>query len=156
MSLNMNIHTICCICLESNCDYIMICCKNKIHKECMINWFIYKGIFNCPLCRNSNIRISTKELLNTSIKNYGLNKDDLSSNLRNLIQINKLDNHIVINITDNNNNINDIYTYNYNWLRYRILLNIKQCIILLFVPIFYILLFFLINKHHNIKYVEYI
>ena len=43
----------CCICLESDCQFLItLCCRQKIHKQCFIQWIITKGnMSTCPICR---------------------------------------------------------------------------------------------------------
>lgn len=51
--IELNNFEICCICLESTPPYIeTICCHQKFHKNCFLQWIISKGIEStCPICR---------------------------------------------------------------------------------------------------------
>jgi hypothetical protein len=43
----------CCICLEeSELDYVLECCNNKIHSTCIRSWYTFKKTNICPLCRH--------------------------------------------------------------------------------------------------------
>lgn len=53
---------ICCNAYKNNC-YTTNCCKNNVHKKCLVYWFIYKTSFNCPLCRSTNITIPLPDLM---------------------------------------------------------------------------------------------
>lgn len=45
----------CCICLdEDELDYLLECCKNKIHSKCVRSWYSYKKSQICPLCKHGS------------------------------------------------------------------------------------------------------
>jgi hypothetical protein len=45
----------CCICLdEDELDYLLECCKNKIHSKCLRTWYSYNKAAICPLCKHGN------------------------------------------------------------------------------------------------------
>jgi hypothetical protein len=134
----MSLDTNCCICLDIECNYLTDCCKNKIHKSCLVNWFVYKGEFNCPLCRNIDTRLPIHDLLNTPIVDYGLTKQEISTNLNKLLRSYNLSYNIIIDIPQDN------FFYYMSLNRYRIrtlrIGTYRRYICLLLIPIFYLLL----------------
>lgn len=71
--MSLNVSEICCICLENTCNNNIIninCCKQPIHKLCLKEWIITKGLYfcNCPICRRK-------------ICNLNLDNDDDDNNL---------------------------------------------------------------------------
>lgn len=143
----MSHEILCCVCLETNCDDLTDCCKNKIHRNCLINWLIYKGTFNCPLCRSTNIRIPIQDLLTSQVSNYGLTQQEISNNLNKLIKEYNIPYNIVINIPEERvvNRCLPPCVY----FRYRVRLNyLKHCLYLLCIPLFYIILFYLMSNYY--------
>jgi hypothetical protein len=127
----------CCICLESECNYLTECCKNKIHKECIIQWLIYKGISDCPLCRSNNTLVPINDLLSTQ---YGLTTSEIVNNFH-------TPHHITINIPEE--------TYNLDFCIYRLPLTrytFSQIILFLYICI--ILLYYYLHPN-KIEYVDY-
>jgi hypothetical protein len=65
---------------ESDQLYFLNCCNNKIHKNCLLEWVICKGVIICPLCRNDPLCITVDDLLlfsgtiNYNHLNYIVNK----------------------------------------------------------------------------------
>jgi hypothetical protein len=58
MSYNLiDMGSYCCICIETEPETSyehLICCKNKVHTTCYINWLMHKGVqATCPMCRVS-------------------------------------------------------------------------------------------------------
>ena len=156
----MPLETICCICLDSDCDYLTDCCKNKIHKSCIVNWFIYKGVFECPLCRSTTTRVPMHDLLTISVKDYGMSSEELSTHLNNLLQSYELSYHITINMPDERNRFSCgcIPSY-YRVRRLRGSVNFRHCGYLLIIPLFYLILFYFMNKFYipnrnNIQYLD--
>lgn len=152
----MPLDTICCICLDTECNYLTDCCKNKIHKSCLVNWVVYKGEFNCPLCRNTETRLPINDLLNTPIVEYGLTNQDISKNLNKLLMSYNLFYNITIDIPQDDS----FYCVPLNYYRIRIPLRFRtyrQCGFLLLILIVYLLLFFLMNIMYYIpKNTDYI
>lgn len=152
--------TICCICLDSDCNYLTDCCENKIHKSCIVNWFIYKGIFECPLCRSTTTRVPIHDLLTFSVKDYAMSSKELSTHLNNLLQSYNLSCHITINIPEERN----LFPYGCtpSYYRVRILcrgVNFIHCRYLLIIPLFYLILFYFISNvyipnRNNIQYLD--
>lgn len=150
----------CCICLtdEKIDNTITDCCKNKIHTECLINWFIFKSEFICPLCR-CNTYIPINKLLEFKLSDeYEFDKETYIQNLNILINSYKNSNYTIIiyddtvsqNDTNNNIVINDI-------LYFRLSKRTKNILCLLIIPIFYILLFYtmsLTKNHKNNTYID--
>ncbi len=155
MSLDINCCN-CCICLDTECNYLTDCCKNKIHKSCLVNWFIYKGEFNCPLCRNTDTRLPINDLLNAPIVDYGLTHLEVSANLNKLLKSYNLSYNITIDIPpqphDNSSYLSSylssclsyvsLYYYRVRLLRFGILYRIIICLLL--ISLFYFLLFFIV------------
>jgi hypothetical protein len=103
----MELEYYCCICFDElvnkvndNLDnvndkvsYYLDCCKNKIHKNCLITWVLTCMSTNmqifCPLCKNVKINISIKDLLEYNIEDYSklynIEKEILLINLNKLI-----------------------------------------------------------------------
>lgn len=46
--------------------YFLNCCNNKIHKNCLLEWVMCKGLISCPLCRNDPSCIKIDDLLTFS------------------------------------------------------------------------------------------
>jgi hypothetical protein len=157
----MSCETLCCICLENECTYLTECCKNKIHKQCIIQWLIYKGIFNCPLCRSKDIRVPINDLLTTQYGDYGLTSSEIVLNLNKLLTSYNTPYHITIDIPDqrySQYSCSSCFTLT-RYTRYRlrgISLNCKTILCLLCIPLFYGLLFFLMNNYYIPKKIEYV
>ena len=149
----MEHETLCYVCLEELCEFKTNCCRNEIHKGCLINWFLYKGSFTCPICRSENIRVNIDDILHYK-SNAELDIDDkiLIKNLNNLVNSYNLDYIITIELPNNN-----VYPYNAYILRYRCLYSSVNCcscfpsrvlkyfMYLLTIPLFYIILIILLN-----------
>jgi hypothetical protein len=150
--------TNCCICLDTECNYLTDCCKNKIHKSCLVNWFVYKGEFNCPLCRNTDIRLLINDLLNTPIVDYGLTQLEVSANLNKLLRSYNLSYNIIIDIPlqsrDNSYSCISLYCYRVRTLRFG--LSYRLIMYLLLISLFYFLVFIVMYKYHTPKNIEYI
>lgn len=43
--------------------YFLNCCNNKIHKSCLLEWVMCKGLISCPLCRSDPSCIKIDDLL---------------------------------------------------------------------------------------------
>lgn len=131
----------CCICLDNFCDIKTSCCKNSIHKTCLINWFIYRGQFICPLCRNENIRVNIDEILYCQgINQYKLSHDTLTNNFNKLVNSYNLPYQIIIDIPEeysSTHSMRGLCISRYIRYRYRY----RICSYLLLIPIFYLLLF---------------
>lgn len=109
---------VCCICFESidnidndnidnigNCCFTN-CCNNKIHKYCLIQWFVSKEYFTCPLCNNNNIRVPLYDLL-SYLHWYSprdtTNKKIVVDKLNKLIQKSDYFDNLVIKVEYNSN-----------------------------------------------------
>jgi hypothetical protein len=58
----------CCICLdEDELDYLLECCKNKIHSKCLRTWYSYKKSQICPLCKHGSDQNYEDDLLTALI-----------------------------------------------------------------------------------------
>lgn len=158
----MPCETLCCICLDNECTYLTDCCKNKIHKICIIQWLIYKGEFNCPLCRSTDIRVPINDLLNTQCENYGITESEIVTNLNNLLKSYKTPYDIIINIPQQSYTscIPQVGCLPYSrCMIYRIRsisLNCKMVLCLLCIPLFYLILFFLMNNYYIPEKIEYV
>ena len=154
----MPLDTNCCICLDTDCNYLTDCCKNKIHKSCIVNWFVYKGEFNCPLCRNIDVRVPINDLLNTPVVDYGLTSLEVSANLNKLLRSYNLSYNITIDIPQesHDNSISCIQLYCYRIRTLRIGLSYRLVTCLLFISIFYFILFSIMDKYHIPKNIDYI
>jgi hypothetical protein len=141
----MPLDTICCICLDLGCNYLTDCCRNKIHKACVINWFIYNGEFNCPLCRSTTTRVPLQDLLTIHIRDYGMTHIELSKNINNLLESYKLPYHVTINIPQEHSCILPRYTVRPSCCT----LTCKNMLYLLAIPVFYVLLFFLMTEYYK-------
>jgi hypothetical protein len=151
--------TLCCICLESGCTFLTDCCKNKMHTKCIINWLVYKGEFNCPLCRSTTMRVPLNDLLTTPILEYGLQSSEISNNMNNLLRSYNTQYHIIIDIPDTRNTC--MYCFPRSYLRYRIRnlscgLTLKHILYLLCIPLFYGILFTLMNNFYIAKNQQYV
>jgi hypothetical protein len=159
MSLDTNCCN-CCICLDIECNYLTDCCKNKIHKSCLVNWFVYKGEFNCPLCRNTDTRLPINDLLNAPIVDYGLTHIEVSANLNKLLKSYNLSYSITIDIPpqpqDNFSCVSCVSLYCYRVRIMRMGLSYRLIGCLLLISLFYFLLFFIMDNFHNSKNIEYI
>lgn len=143
--------TFCCICLEEFCEFKTNCCRNEIHKGCLINWFLYTGSFTCPICRSEAIRVNIEDILHyKSNSELQINEDILIQNLNKLVNSYNLEYRITIELPN--------YTIypRHLYLRYRCLypsLNcscfpsrvLKHLMYLLMIPVFYIILMILLN-----------
>jgi hypothetical protein len=157
----MSSESLCCICLDLECNFLTDCCKNKIHKNCIINWIVYKGEFNCPLCRSDTIRVPINDLLTTSILEYGLTSQEISSNLNKLMKYYNTPYHITINIQDNTSNMfnclsTSCFRYTVRRIGCRVPITIKIILYLILIPLFYIILFTLIQNFYVVKNVQYL
>ena len=154
----MPLDTNCCICLDADCNYLTDCCKNKIHKSCIVNWFVYKGEFNCPLCRNIDVRLPINDLLNTPVVDYGLTQLEVSANLNKLLRSYNLSYNITIDIPQDNITIDipqdnvtscipllPLSYYRVRTLRNTLLYRLIICVLM--ISIFYLLLFYSILYH---------
>ena len=100
---------VCCICLNTNAEtehFVTSCCKNKIHSNCIIQWFIHKGEIDCPLCRSKNIDVKIDDILKFDMhsSNFLLieNKDIYLRNLNKILSV--LSGHYVINVIEESEN----------------------------------------------------
>ena len=145
----------CCICLDTEIlnDNIHIseCCKNKLHKDCLIHWFLYVGAFSCPMCRNTDYRIPINELLHFNITTEHSNdtKSLLLKNLNTLVKtydIIPIGSQGVYTITiDVPVPINESSSYfTCTLIRIRPRRYIYNILLLIFLPIFYIIILYLL------------
>lgn len=154
MSLDTNCCN-CCICLDTECNYLTDCCKNKIHKSCLVNWFVYKGEFNCPLCRNTNTRVPINDLLNTPVVDYGLTHLEVSTNLNKLLKSYNLSYNITIDIPqDNSPSCIPLYCYRVRLLSFRLSYRLIVCLLLIF--LLYFISFLIIHNAPISKNIDYI
>jgi|688.fasta_scaffold1041262_1 hypothetical protein len=153
--------TNCCICLDTECNYLTDCCKNKIHKSCLVNWFVYKAEFNCPLCRNTDTRLPINYLLNTPIVDSGLTPLEVSANLNKLLRSYNLSYNITIEIPpspqpqDNYScvsYVSYVSLYCYRFRAVQIGLSYRVITYLLLISLFYFLLFLIVDNYHIAKY----
>lgn len=152
--------SLCCICLESECTFLTDCCKNKMHTKCIINWLVYKGEFNCPLCRSDTMRVPLNDLLTTPILEYGLKSSEISNNMNKLLRSYNTQYHIVIDIPEERNTC--LYCLPRRYLRYRVRrlvcgVTLKNILYILCIPLFYAILFVLMQNFYlakNRQYVE--
>lgn len=149
----MENETLCCICLEELCEFKTNCCRNEIHKGCLINWFLYTGSFTCPICRSETIRVNIEDILHYK-SNSELQIDDniLIQNLNKLVNSYNLEYRITVELPNYT-----IYPYNSYALRYRCLYSslnccacfpsrvLKHLMYLFMIPVFYIILMILLN-----------
>ena len=148
----------CCICLDELCEYNTNCCRNPIHKSCLINWFLYKGEFSCPMCRNEKIRVNLEDILHYK-SNCELNIDEstLIKNINNLVNSYNIEYRITIDLPNQTS-----YPYNSYLLRYRCIYSslscsvcfpnraLRHCSYLLLIPVMYFIMFILfqyVNLH---------
>lgn len=122
-----------------------ICCKNYIHKSCILTCIIYNGKIECCLCRSDKIEISIEDIINydiNNIKEYNINKDTFIDNLNQIInQLNGNDSIIIhINDIDDNASILTIQSNN-RFLNRR---KFKDVLTLILIPIFYLILFYIL------------
>jgi hypothetical protein len=153
MSLDTNCCN-CCICLDTECNYLTDCCKNKIHKSCLVNWFVYKGEFNCPLCRNTDTRLPINDLLNAPIVDYGLTHLEVSANLNKLLRSYNLSYNITIDIPPDNSSCLSyvsLYYYRFRLLRFGLSYRLIVCLLLisLLISLFYFIILFSIMLYHG-------
>lgn len=152
--------SLCCICLESSCDFLTDCCKNKIHKSCIVNWIVYKGVFSCPLCRSETMRIPLNDLLTTPVLEYGLTSREITHNINTLLQGYSIPYSVVIDIPEERSTCHYCLPP-YRFMRYRVRyltcgLTFKHFLYILCIPIFYIVLFCLINNFYISKNIQYL
>ena len=157
---------ICCICLDTenltNLNHnihITECCKNKLHKDCLIHWFLYVGAFSCPMCRNSEYRIPLNELLyfNITTEHSNDTKVLLLKNLNNLINTYNIPYSIVIDIPNIHSIPNNINNLSYNISNYFTCTSIRirphryiyNILLIIFIPIFYIMILYLLPQIHE-------
>ena len=142
--------TLCCICLESGCTFLTDCCKNKMHTKCIVNWLVYKGEFNCPLCRSITMRVPLNDLLTTPILEYGLKSYEISNNMNKLLRNYDTQYHIVIDIPEERSTCVYCFPGRYfRYYRFRNLgcgLTLKNILYLLCIPLFYGILFALMQN----------
>lgn len=157
---------ICCICLENiekfnqGNHHTTICCKNYIHKSCILTWIIYNGKIECCLCRSDKIEVSIDDIISydiNNIKEYNINKDTFIDNLNQIInQLNGNDSIIIhINDIDDNASILTIQSNN-RFLNRR---KFKDLLTLILIPIFYLILFYILpyakyNNDSNYNYID--
>jgi hypothetical protein len=104
---------LCCICLDELCEFKTNCCRNQIHKSCLINWFLYKGAFTCPICRSEKIRVNLEDILHyKSNSELDLNDTTLMTNINTLVNSYNLEYRITIDLPNQTS-----YPYN-SYLRY--------------------------------------
>lgn len=134
---------ICCICLdETNIKYEKtICCNNYIHKSCFLTWLIYSD-FSCCLCRQ-NPKITVDEIVNYDInyiKTFNIDKQIFIKNLNNIVN-----ESCIVNITENiSENLNESNNSSENQVVFTNK-RLKNCLILLLIPVFYTILFCIIH-----------
>jgi hypothetical protein len=105
------VNTSCCICFEElkikeGCSTVVDCCNQRIHTDCLISWFIFKGKVSCPLCRDKCKCITVNDIimhLNKIKKNSNIYPTALSFNYPKINSlINDLDLPFIITIVDTN------------------------------------------------------
>ena len=143
---------ICCICLQNTEKFTYTsCCKNYIHKSCILTWIIYNCKIECCLCRSNKIQIS-EDIISYNINNiqeYNINKNTFINNLNKIINELNGNDSIIIHINDNddnddNNDDNDDNISTGCCLYFNNRRNLKDLLSLFLIPIFYILLFYII------------
>lgn len=147
-------HELCCICLDEFCDFKTNCCRNHIHKSCLTNWLLYKGIFTCPICRSEKIRVNLEDILHYK-SNSELDIDDtkLISNINALVNSYNLEYRITINLPNQTS-----YPYN-SYIRYccccypsithfRLFYRSRILSYILFIPFIYFVCLILYNYLH--------
>jgi hypothetical protein len=106
------------------------------------------------------MRVPLNDLLTTPILEYGLKPSEISTNLNNLIKSYNTQYHIIINIPEETNTC--IYCLPRSYFRYRIRnigcgLTLKNILYILCIPLFYGILFTLMQNFYiakNNQYVE--
>lgn len=140
----------CCICLDTiDINEKTFCCKNYIHKICLLTWIIYNCKIECCLCRSDKIKISFDDIIKydiNNIKEYNIDSNIFINNMNEII--NKLNNNssFIIQINDNISVNNSILSTSSN---NRISKKFKDLLFLFLIPIFYILIFFIIPLKHK-------
>jgi len=137
---------ICCICLEQ----IQIfnkptkCCRNYIHKSCILTWIIYNCKIECCLCRSDKIEVLVEDIISydiNNIKEYNINKDTFINNLNQIInQLNGNDS-IIIQINEVNDNASILTIHSTTFLLRK---KFKDLLTLILIPIFYLILCYII------------
>ena len=141
---------ICCICLENieKFNHTTVCCKNYIHKFCLLTWIIYNCKIECCLCRSDKINILVEDLISyniNDIKEYNINKDTFINNLNQIINDLTKNDSIIIQINENNDNASILTIQSNNGFLRR---KFKDLLTLILIPIFYIILFFILPLRH--------
>ena len=112
--------TECCICfndIKPDDVFILECCNNQVHNTCIVNW-IKSSIDNkfadynkCILCKKYN------KSINDSYRKIKLERKKMRNNNSVIIVINDQDSHDNDDnldiITDNHNNINNVYEHRF-------------------------------------------
>lgn len=141
------LRVLCCICLdETNIKYEKtICCNNYIHKSCFLTWLIYNGDFCCCLCRQKP-KISIDEIMNYDINNtktFNIDKQIFIQNLNNIVNESI---SFIVNISENTSeNTNENLCMCTN-------IKFKKYLTILLIPVFYIILFYLLPLQYQQKY----
>jgi hypothetical protein len=147
-NLVTHIEEICCICLEqiekfNQGNHTTVCCKNYIHKSCILTWIIYNCKIECCLCRSNKIHILVEDIISydiNNIKEYNINKDTFISNLNQIINELSGNESIIIQINEVDDDILTIHS-NSGFLRRK---KFKDLLTLILIPVFYIILFFIL------------
>jgi ATP-dependent Zn protease len=147
----------CNICLENLSNSMKFCnkCTTKFDKECLLEWFIYKGEIKCPICRENNtysftitevINYIENSLLTLFYKDNFLNVEKINNCNKILSLINKK-----VNLQFNVNTDLNIDIENQE-IRIPIQNKIKKFLQIFFLIIcFYIFLMLLFITRHNLS-----
>lgn len=147
---------ICCICLEQ----IQIfnkptnCCKNYIHKSCILTWIIYNCKIECCLCRSDKIEVLVEDIISydiNNIKEYNINKDTFINNLNQIINELNGNDSIIIQINEVNDNASILTIHSTTFLHRR---KFKDLLTLILIPIFYLILFYILPYQKNNDYID--
>ena len=150
---------ICCICLDFiniDLDIKTTCCNKYIHKSCLLTWIIYSGKIECCLCR-SKVNFLVKDFITydiNNIKQYNIDRLFFDNNCKKILS--QFENNYIINIDNSNNSTNSTNSTNFDntdnstnsdntYYKYKY----NKKILLFLIPVFYILLFFILTEYHG-------
>lgn len=124
---------------KDNQLYFLNCCNNKIHKNCLLEWVIFKGILICPLCRKDPSCITVDDLLSF---NGNINYNNLTKLVNELVSDN-----IEIKIIS----IDDTHSITESYVRYDMDRNssIKFYTNLILYTTLILFFIFLISRYNN-------
>jgi len=126
----------------------------------MLTWIIYNRKIECCLCRSNKFKFSIEDITSYNIDNiekYNINKNTFANNLNEILNEILNDNVCIIQINDNDSVNESTTTIESNqFLRKR---KLKNLLILILIPIFYIILYFIIpyvkNNDDTNNYIDY-